>query len=340
MTPSSKRAAAALMLLLGAGLLAGCKEQVESKQSGYRGTGMVQLSTAKQTAALAAANQVPEAQPPASQEGKRAKEVYKNVTVLGDLSEEEFNRTMLAINEWVAPEAGCDFCHNTDKMEDDSKYQKVVARRMFQMTQHINEKWKAHVGEVGVTCYTCHRGNGVPAYSWVQNPGPAEAQGMAATGTGKNKASWTAGITALYDDPFTPLLTDPSKIRLQTTSALAPAMSKSIQDTEMTYSLMFHLSQSLGVNCDFCHNSRSFSNWSESNPQRVTAWHGLRMVSEVNKDYISLLAAVFPDNRKGPLGDPAKANCQTCHQGANKPLLGASMLKDYRPALATETTPK
>ncbi len=68
------------------------------------------------------------------------------------------------------------------------------------------------------------------------------------------------------------------------------------------------------MNCTFCHNSRDFANWPDSNPQRVTAWHGIRMVSDVNATYIDPLASVFPDNRKGPLGDSAKANCATCHQ--------------------------
>ena len=33
--------------------------------------------------------------------------------------------------------------------------------------------------------------------------------------------------------------------------------------------------------------------------------------------------------RLGPHGDPLKVNCATCHQGAYKPLLGVSMLRDY-----------
>ena len=37
---------------------------------------------------------------------------------------------------------------------------------MIQMTQHINADWKTHVAETGVTCYTCHRGNTVPAEIW------------------------------------------------------------------------------------------------------------------------------------------------------------------------------
>jgi photosynthetic reaction center cytochrome c subunit len=40
----------------------------------------------------------------------------------------------------------------------------------------------------------------------------------------------------------------------------------------------------------------------------------------------------LPETRKGPLGDPYRISCATCHQGAYKPLYGAQMLKDY-PAL-------
>jgi photosynthetic reaction center cytochrome c subunit len=66
----------------------------------------------------------------------------------------------------------------------------------------------------------------------------------------------------------------------------------------------------------------------------VKAWHGIRMARDVNNQYIAPLTEVFPANRKGVLGDLAKVNCATCHQGVNKPLLGTSMLKDY-PSLAS-----
>ena len=35
------------------------------------------------------------------------------------------------------------------------------------------------------------------------------------------------------------------------------------------------------------------------------------------------LKDVYPRARLGPVGDPPKANCATCHQGAFKPLYGA-----------------
>jgi photosynthetic reaction center cytochrome c subunit len=92
---------------------------------------------------------------------------------------------------------------------------------------------------------------------------------------------------------------------------------------------MIHMSQGLGVNCTFCHNSRSFLTWSESTPQRATAWHGLQMVRELNGAYLDPLRASYPAHRLSPQGDAPKANCATCHQGVSKPLYGVSMAKDY-----------
>lgn len=330
MTRPTFRAGPALALtaLLALGL-SGCNDVTEATQTGYRGTGMVQMKGSEAREALEAANVVPEAQPEASQEGPPAREIYENVQVLGDLSDEEFNRTMAAITEWVSPEAGCEYCHNLENLAEDSKYTKVVARRMLEMTRAINATWTPHVKETGVTCYTCHRGNPVPTAVWYQDPAPKEAAGMATTRTGQNHPATVAGLASLPYDPFTTLFGDPTGIRVQSKAALPPGSGRSIQATEKTYSLMVHMSEGLGVNCTFCHNSRDFANWPDSNPQRVNAWYGIRMVSDINASYITPLATVFPDNRKGPHGDPAKANCTTCHQGASKPLLGVSMLKDY-----------
>ena len=96
---------------------------------------------------------------------------------------------------------------------------------------------------------------------------------------------------------------------------------------------MMHMSSGLGVNCTFCHNTRSFKEWDQSPPQRATAFHGIRLVRDVNTNYLAPIASVFPPHRLGPKGGVAKANCATCHQGLNKPLNGVSMLGDY-PSLA------
>ena len=110
---------------------------------------------------------------------------------------------------------------------------------------------------------------------------------------------------------------------------LAAGNRQSTKQTEYTYGLMMHMSKSLGVNCTYCHNTRSFAEWDGSTPQRATAWYGIRMTRAVNNQYLGSLAGTFPANRLGPTGDVPKVNCATCHQGAFKPMYGASMLKTH-----------
>jgi photosynthetic reaction center cytochrome c subunit len=242
---------------------------------------------------------------------------------------------MAAITEWVAPEQGCAYCHNEENLADDSLYTKVVARRMIQMTRHVNGDWASHVGATGVTCYTCHRGNAVPEYVWFSEPAP-RGRGLVGNRTGQNMAAASVGNAALPSDPFTPLLTNGGNIRVIASEALPDGQGASIKQTEKTYGLMMHFSNALGANCTFCHNSRSFFDWDQSTPQRQTAWYGIRMLRDLNTDYLDPLEPHYPHVRLGPGGDAPKANCMTCHQGVNKPLLGANMVQDY-PSLAGPT---
>ena len=86
-------------------------------------------------------------------------------------------------------------------------YTKVVARRMLQMTQHINADWKTHVAETGVTCYTCHRGQPVPANIWFTDRRAARGRGVIAGNQhGQNIAGAAVGLASLPYDPFTPFL--------------------------------------------------------------------------------------------------------------------------------------
>jgi photosynthetic reaction center cytochrome c subunit len=330
-TPIRARLLCALAVAA-ATLLAGCERpRPDTAQTGYRGTGMVQVSNPRRDAAIAAANTVPDAQPAADQDGPKAGTIYQNVKVLGDLSVGEFTREMLAITQWVAPEKGCAYCHNLQNLADDTLYTKVVARRMIQLTRHVNDDWKNHVAATGVTCYTCHRGNNIPANVWFSAPETSDIGGASGESAMQNRASQTVGLASLPYDPYTPYLLNAEDVRA---SGLVPTTGKlqSTQHTEKTYGLMIHMSQSLGVNCTFCHNTRNFVTWDNSNPQRVTAWYGIRMVRDVNNAYLTGLTDIFPATRKGPTGDVAKVNCNTCHQGQNKPLAGISMLQDY-PAL-------
>jgi photosynthetic reaction center cytochrome c subunit len=273
-------------------------------------------------------NVVPDAIPAVPAVGPKASDIYKNVQVLGDLSVGEFTRLMVAVTQWVSPEEGCNYCHVAGEgFEADTLYTKKVARVMIQMTQNANENWDQHVGGAGVTCYTCHRGKNVPEYVWNINPGHKVASGM--KNQMQNVSSVAAGLSSLPVDPFTPYLLDDRNGRHAGTTALRDGGGVSMKESEWGYSLMMHFSDSLGVNCTYCHNSRAFFSWDESAPTRVRAWHGIRMVREMNNEYVEPTTDWLPPHRLGALGDAQKVNCETCHQGAYKPLLGANMIKDY-----------
>jgi photosynthetic reaction center cytochrome c subunit len=229
---------------------------------------------------------------------------YQNVQVLGHLSAGEFNRTMLALTQWVSPEEGCNYCHYIDEngqpnYASDQKYTKLVSRRMLQMTQNINVNWTSHVKEDrGVNCMTCHQGQPVPNNYF------------------------------FFDGPNDPLrnYVDNEGARVQGTVALTSEEPnrQSIKQTEYTYALMMHMSNSLGVNCTYCHNSARFADWSESTPQRVTALRGLRMIREQNMQHMVPLQDIWPEERLGPLGDGPKLACSSCHNGAYKPQYNAT----------------
>ncbi|WBH15577.1 photosynthetic reaction center cytochrome PufC [Sphingomonas radiodurans] len=308
-------------------LLAGCEPGAKmSTQTGFRGTGLEQIvdvSSIKEATALP-----PEPYPLPPDGGPTAAQTYQNVKVLGAVSAERFNHLMASITQWVAPpEQGCNYCHNPENMASDEKYTKIVARRMLQMTQTINSRWSSHVQKTGVTCYTCHAGNAVPLNVW------AVAQNSLGTGTirgnkrGQNTPDPNVGYASLPSDPFAAYFQGKGNIRVASDQALAsPNHVVSIKDAEASYGLMMHVSTALGVNCTYCHNSQSFRAWNLSRAQRGTAYYGIRMVRDVNENYITSLASVFPANRKGPQGDPYKVNCTTCHQGLPKPLGGRSMI--------------
>jgi len=323
------------VLALGVGLLAGCEQSpverppMDSVQHGLRGTGMVQVYNPRHVASQDALNTAPESPPPASPDGPRAKDTYQNVKVLGDVSAGQFIGLMTAMTNWVSPKEGCAYCHNVQNFADDSKYTKTVARKMIEMTRHINSNWQKHVSDTGVTCYTCHRGNPVPQQVWFTPLEQDKRADFIGDLAGQNIAGKTVGLSSLPTDPLTPFLLEDKPIRVNGDTALPSGNRQSIKQAEWTYGLMTHMSTSLGVNCTYCHNSRSFQSWEESPPQRMTAYHGIRMSREMNNDYMVPLTDVFPVDRKGPGGDVAKISCATCHQGAYKPLYGFPMLQNH-----------
>ncbi len=274
---------------------------------------------------------------------KLASEVYQNVQVLGNVTEDNFNRIMIAITQWVAPNEGCAYCHGAGGLESyaaDNIYTKVVARRMIQMVQNLNENWSGHVnvsGNAGVNCYTCHRGNNVPTNIWFKiTPVNSAMTGWSSV---QNRVTVQSQYTGLPSDALEAYLLEGASIKVNNLESRVHTEpgDPMIQNAERTYSLMNYFANSLGVNCTFCHNTRAPWDTTQVTPQWATALLGIQMVLEANTDYLVPLATVLPENRKGVAhGDGPKLACATCHKGYQKPLNGMDMVTDWPELASTE----
>ncbi|TFF22959.1 photosynthetic reaction center cytochrome c subunit [Jiella endophytica] len=324
---------AIVLVLLGLTVPPWVLPPIESIETGPAAIEMVQFKDADRQLPY---SRRPEPLEAADNEGSpKASEVYQNVQVLGGLTDAEFTRLMLAITEWVSPEQGCEYCHNLESDEgfaSDDRYTKVVARKMLEMVRHINSKWPEHVAPSGVTCYTCHRGQNIPPWTWYEQNEPSSDRFM-----GKRRPWHLEAKTIRQFFPDVPydkyLMDEHASAQIQSSDPLVAVGGKAEvaqeQDAENLYLFMMQMANSMGVNCTYCHNSRAFRDWEQSTPYRWIAYWGIRMARDVNTNYIEPLKTVFPDNRKGPLGDPAKAHCGTCHLGNNKPLGGYKLLDHY-----------
>lgn len=95
------------------------------------------------------------------------------VKVLKGLTVPEFEAEMQQMN--LALGVACGHCHVRGNFASDDNPNKIVARRMLEMTHAINQQFfpdykpTAAVGEESrlgrVTCFTCHQGNGRPKSS-------------------------------------------------------------------------------------------------------------------------------------------------------------------------------
>lgn len=309
----------------------------ESLQTGPRGTGMsvpeFKLDLAKPDPSIESFLASTSA-PVVPQGGEQtAGEARENVPPgLEDLTVENYDRLLAAMRVWTGI---------PDLFEDPANYQTAVGHVMIGMTQNLNEEWSGHVNankEVGVTCYTCHRGQPVPSDVWFKiNPVNESAEGWSAN---QNRVTVQSQYTSLPSDALEKYLLDGESIKvhdLESRVAGIPGTDDypGIQQAERTFALMNYVSNSLGVNCVFCHNSRAFYDGSQVTPQWGTEILGIEMVLELNNTYLVPLEGLLPEERLGPIyADAPKAACKTCHKGYQQPLQGTNVIGNW-PELAT-----
>lgn len=94
-----------------------------------------------------------------------AKDVFKNVLILGDVPAARLLRTMQGFTRSIG--VSCTKCHVPDHWDSDEKDDKGVTRDMMKMTRAINEDYLKKIKALeddkpNVNCNTCHRGQAHP----------------------------------------------------------------------------------------------------------------------------------------------------------------------------------
>jgi photosynthetic reaction center cytochrome c subunit len=306
-----------------------------SQQTGPRGTGMHVQEFVSDLAVQPDVDGFFTSEPVVPAEGAAVMGEAEGVPpALANVTPENYERLVTAMREWTGI---------PDLLEPgNDSYQTQVAYSMIEMTQNINQNWAAHVqanAEVGVTCYTCHRGQPVPNNVWFR-VGPVNSN-VAGWPAIQNRVTMTSNFTSLpstYLEHF--LLQDENgqygvaQVHDLVSRAENPPGSPLIQQAEMTYAWMNYFANSLGVNCTFCHNTRAFYDAAQVTPQWATASLGILMVQEQLEQYILPLQDVLPAERLGPVyADVPKLACRTCHQGEQQPLNGLNVIRNW-PELA------
>jgi photosynthetic reaction center cytochrome c subunit len=272
-----------------------------------------------------------------------ATSVYKNLHSLTDVNAGDFMRLQTAMTAWVSPKEGCGFCHVAGDYASDAKPAKEAARVMLAMTRHINTAWSTHVGAGGVTCFSCHEGQPVPRDVWFQSP-PHPNPRMMGKGEDWNEAGRT--VHAFFpNEGYEEYLVQATPGVAQSRSDHPSGQTSSPAVVKRLYEMMMQMSDEMGVNCGFCHNSRALFDWSQSTPQRWAGLGGIELTRDINRNYLLGLGDVIPESRlrlddHQPFSIPAReqgwqsgnalASCGTCHHSAPVPTVGVGLAKSFR----------
>ena len=99
-----------------------------------------------------------------------AEEVYNNIELLKGKPATAVLPMMLAMRNLLGVD--CTYCHAPHNWPSDEKKAKPETRMMFHLTEFINNDLFA--GKERVNCWTCHRGQSVPAQPGADQPRPAQ----------------------------------------------------------------------------------------------------------------------------------------------------------------------
>ena len=343
-------AAAIVLFALFIGFVPKWRSPGPSVDVGPPGQSMVQFAPTEAEAAVQNLRAPPIA--PTAADARPAVQAFRNVKVLTDVNAGDFMRLQAAMTAWVSPRQGCGFCHEGTNWASDANPHKAAARTMLAMTRHINADWRSHVGAAGVTCFSCHQGQPVPAQIWFQSP-PRPQPKVSEAGDDWNEAART--VRGFFPNQgYEEYLLQATPAHGQALTALPAGTTPSFTEVKRLYEAMMQMSDGMGVNCGYCHHSRNFADWSQSPSMRWTGESGIVMTRDLNRLYLLQLAGEdpitrwppdhplrvsTPDRMHGPQIGNGLADCATCHHGAPRPHDPAAPASGFPGLLASAGAP-
>lgn len=204
--------------------------------------------------------------------------IFRNVLVLHDMTSQRFIGAMHGMEKAIGGD--CLSCHVEKKFASDEKDEKRTARKMLLMSQRLNAEF--FHGRLGLSCYTCHRGEEHPE---------SEPEGL------KEKLAAMSLPSGLPEIPPEAKRADEVYKNLQLLGGLPP---------KLLVPVMQQVSLSLGQRCDACHVAGDWA--SDEKKEKKTARHMIAMVESAN-------AELF-----GQIHDDDAVTCWTCHRGEEHPV--------------------
>jgi photosynthetic reaction center cytochrome c subunit len=221
----------------------------------------------------------------------------------------------------------------------------AVMRAMNVMTQTINTKWRSHVGAQGVTCFTCHRNQAIPPETWFPRV-PKETPAMFARSENWDENAQT--VRRFFpDNGWALYFLQNEPIHVQSKTALRSATVAPELVAKRVYEFMMQMSDGIGVNCGYCHNSRALADWGQSTPNRWTGYTAIQMTRDIDqnylikrgdwvpqtREYLKQNSLVVPPDRRVAHAAPGLVVCASCHYGHIKPDTGASPVQPRQAGL-------
>ncbi|MEZ4591160.1 MAG: photosynthetic reaction center cytochrome c subunit family protein [Chloroflexota bacterium] len=199
----------------------------------------------------------------------------------------------------------CTYCHNVANFgadgaeigDDVVAARKDNARLHLQMVADLNQNWLTQLADIEgkqpsgaqIICATCHLAEPLPV-------------------------AWPENLHALPDDYRLPL--DNLDVLLVTGN-----LDVSLDAVQYNQHTMYHMSESLGVGCTHCHNSRYFPDWNQ--PAKYYALTMLQMSQYIRENY--------QDSMNGQ-----EPSCYLCHRNEVRPP-GAVQAEVFLPDVLTSS---